>query len=401
MQDNTESQPEPLVSQAVIRWGGISPTLLWLHQRAWPLGGLLLFVSVWALRNYLVAENVPVGVSSPAFIAALPTVLISAGFLCLVLLVLLLTPGWVFFVPIANGRCMADRMLPESFDHRTQPPIAYGLVRSLPVQWMVGNVLIAGSFLGLTLPLTDSPYANWVFSGLLLMVVLGLMMLMCWMAYPQEYKPWRQRFAFKFVHAALMSANVQAMLHLTCFLAVLRLAHVQPDQTGRFVWFSLGSVLILTFLQCLGVGLHRLINVGQPRPQWTILALLVFAALVVLWSPSGNFLMGAAMRLRVQGQTAPLKLCLAPGAAEKYMAPHASKNRDAASQLPATVQIPFDTGDWLYVRAAGLTSDQAPTWRIAAADVLALRACNGKNARSRGDPRRGQEAVPPCSCTDP
>jgi uncharacterized membrane protein len=54
----------------------VSEGLSWLNNRAWPLTGILLFISVMYLYGFIMQKNVPLSITSPAIITALPVLLV-------------------------------------------------------------------------------------------------------------------------------------------------------------------------------------------------------------------------------------------------------------------------------------------------------------------------------------
>lgn len=385
---DTKHAPTPAYSKSpdavptLAPWHRLSRTLRWLHERAWPLGGMLLLASIVALRNYLLAEHIPVGVSSPAFVAALPAVFAYAGWLCLLLLIVLLAPGWVFLTPFEADRRVANCLVPTRRHtpgrRRANPSLKRALRAPafLLLQWIVGNLVIAAAFIGASVLLPESDYIGLYVTVLVALTVLSLVLLMTWMAYPESRRPWNQRFSRDFLTAAFTSAVVQTIVYLASALLVSRLSRTQPDLSLPFTCIWLALVFVLALCQWVAVWFYRLADISGNRVDWVMLGLTVLILGALLLPATGSFLIRTAIQSGIHDDAGCLELHLTPGTTVKYQ-----QAADTENATPSTVseleqvRVLFDTGDSLYVRAIPSAHRQALTWRVAAIDIAAVRPC--------------------------
>lgn len=84
----------------------VSEILTWIHERAWPLGGGIVFISVLYLYHYIQTEKVPINILSPSVLAGyLPVVMVILVFLIAVISGLILAPTAVLLTPLnENGK---------------------------------------------------------------------------------------------------------------------------------------------------------------------------------------------------------------------------------------------------------------------------------------------------------
>ncbi|HIZ49675.1 MAG TPA: hypothetical protein IAA18_01190 [Candidatus Pseudomonas excrementavium] len=100
MNDFEKVTEEHLAPEVKINWhDAVSDGLLWLNERAWPLGGGIFFISVLYLHNYIQTEQIPLSITSTAVITALPTIFAILIFVIAVLSAVILLPTAMLFTP--------------------------------------------------------------------------------------------------------------------------------------------------------------------------------------------------------------------------------------------------------------------------------------------------------------
>jgi hypothetical protein len=62
------------------RYAQLSQGLLWLNERAWPLGGSILLIAGIYLFQYIQVEKIPLSITSSAVVAALPAMFVMLVF---------------------------------------------------------------------------------------------------------------------------------------------------------------------------------------------------------------------------------------------------------------------------------------------------------------------------------
>jgi len=71
----------------------IDSYLLWLSKRSWPLSGVLLFFSVVYVFNFISENKVPLSITSPSVVVALPILFIIITFLVVFFIALMMIPS--------------------------------------------------------------------------------------------------------------------------------------------------------------------------------------------------------------------------------------------------------------------------------------------------------------------
>jgi len=109
-------QPPKVYDQSRVQesWKAqISEGLRWLNDRAWPLTGCALFIAVVYLYNFIQMEKVPLSITSPAIITALPALMGLVVFIASLLAGALFSPTMMLFVSIKKGHAerLADLLL--------------------------------------------------------------------------------------------------------------------------------------------------------------------------------------------------------------------------------------------------------------------------------------------------
>ena len=88
----------------------VSQILKWVHERTWPLGGSIIFISVLYLYHYIQTEKVPINILSPSVLAGyLPVVMVILVFLIAVVSGLILAPTAILLTPLnESGKTFMD-----------------------------------------------------------------------------------------------------------------------------------------------------------------------------------------------------------------------------------------------------------------------------------------------------
>lgn len=95
----------------------IGPGLAWIHARAWPLGGMGLGITVLCLVHYARQEQVPLDMTSPSMIAAVPVLFALISFAAMALTTSFLLPACLLIVQPSPGcPSLADLLAQDKND---------------------------------------------------------------------------------------------------------------------------------------------------------------------------------------------------------------------------------------------------------------------------------------------
>src|SRR5690606_27110037 len=97
--------------------------LAWLNNRAWPLAAGTLFTSALYLHNYIIEEKVPLSLTSPTIITALPILFAVQVFIIALLVALVLMPTAILLTPThVAGHKLIEEMGLENLNDKNRKP---------------------------------------------------------------------------------------------------------------------------------------------------------------------------------------------------------------------------------------------------------------------------------------
>ncbi|CAM3968832.1 hypothetical protein D3C81_886780 [compost metagenome] len=245
----------------------LSDGLLWINDRAWPLGGCLLFLSGLYLHQYIQVEKIPLSITSGAVITALPIMFAMMIFVIVVLSTNILLPTMVLFQRLdAKGRRLADQLEGKSRG-------------AVSLAWLAGSLALA-------LFLAFSGYfviqigpMDWYWLVLLpvgLIAVATFVGFIHWLVPTDLDKPERG----EFYTIALCSAGLQLLVLLQVTAVVETLVGELAGSASTFLPIMALEVLVLVIVQVLMVAMmvhfHRQKNVFRPlMVSFTLLLMVV------------------------------------------------------------------------------------------------------------------------------
>ena len=233
----------PSAQKSPNRHTQLSQGLLWLNERAWPLGGSILLVAGIYLFQYIQVEKIPLSITSSAVIAALPAMFAMLVVFIVMLGSLVVMPAFIMFHRLNDsGERLSDHL---SFDQRK--PELTALHGRLVLHWGYG-LLVLGAFVWLIGAL--APYtqlSGWWIVG---EIGVGLLTLAAhaWII----TRVYKTRIDKAFWFACVMSALVQLFAILTVTVVVARSVSEYVEDVWWFIPFMLLELFLLWLIQLAG-----------------------------------------------------------------------------------------------------------------------------------------------------
>jgi hypothetical protein len=222
------------------RYAQLSQGLLWLNERAWPLGGSILLIAGIYLFQYIQVEKIPLSITSSAVVAALPAMFVMLVFVITMLGALIVMPAFIIFHRLNDsGERLSDHL---SFDQGKSGLTP--LRRRLMLHWLYG-VLLLGGFVWLIGALASyDRTGGWWTIGI---VGLGFLTLLghAWII----TRVWKTSVSFDFWVACVMSALVQLFAILNVTVVVARSVSEYVDDVWLFVPFMFLELVLLWLIQ--------------------------------------------------------------------------------------------------------------------------------------------------------
>lgn len=285
LNDTEEHKDEVQTTVVRINWGKtISDGLLWLNERAWPLGGGVLFISILYLHNYIQYEQVPLSITSPAFITALPVLFAMLIFIIALLASLILLPTAMLFMPMIKGETPQI----ESIGFDSSNPEAYNRPRrDLAFRWL-GGLVVVGVFWCLIVfvgPVKDAD-PSFQLLGFLLTLVFFIIVVNLGQ-FPSANR-WRE-VSPDYVFLCLISSVIQVLIILFAFTISEILSSQYRSSLIIQMFSMLGALLCLWLFQILGA--HLVLNVSKhqnPIAYVTLIGAVLIGALGLIPPVSAN-----------------------------------------------------------------------------------------------------------------
>lgn len=241
--DIEEKTERPSANAPRHRYAQLSKGLLWLNERAWPLGGSILLIAGIYLFQYIQVEKIPLSITSSAVIAALPAMFAMLVFVIAMLGALIVMPAFILFQRLnESGERLSDHL---RFDQGK--PELTTLHRRLVLHWFYG-LLLLGGFVWLIGALAASDYTSgWWIVG---KVVLGIFTLLghAWII----TRVLNVRASLEFWFACVMSALIQLVAILNVTVVVARSVSEYVEDVWLFIPFMLLELILLWLIQLAG-----------------------------------------------------------------------------------------------------------------------------------------------------
>lgn len=274
------------------RYSQLSQGLLWLNERAWPLGiGILLTAGMY-LYQYIQDEKIPLSITSSAVIAALPAMSAMLVFVISVLVAFIIMPIFVLFHRLNDS----GKRLSDDFSFDKISPELSARHRRLILRWG-GGLLILGIYC--TLVGAAGPYVPrggwWIGAGLL-----GLLLtVLAYTVFITRGQNITVSADFRFI--CVMSALVQVFVILTVTSVVLPIAAEYVNNIWWLVPLMFLELFFLWLIQLLGALL--VVRTRRHENPVAFIATVVFAIVILLglYPPSSAKLAGFALQVSASG----------------------------------------------------------------------------------------------------
>ena len=296
MNDLEKVTEEPLAPEVKINWhDAVSDGLLWLNERAWPLGGGILFMSALYLHNYIQTEQIPLSITSPVIVTALPTLFAMLILVIALLSSLILIPTAMLFTPMKKGEppqiaCMSADGTAENIRQR----------KWLAFQWLAGLTVVGAFWILIVFfaPVRDA-HAVFQFMGFVLTLLLFIVAVNFTQLRRARRSP--RGVSGDYIFSCLISSLVQVLVTLYAFSVTEVLASQYESNVWTQVLYMTIGLVILWFIQFAGANL--LLGVMQhqnPVAYVTLIAAVVISVLGLI-SPVSSKLAGYAFQFSASG----------------------------------------------------------------------------------------------------
>lgn len=238
--ESLENKPKTLVTK---HYAQLSRGLLWLNERAWPLGGSILLISGLYLFQYIQVEKIPLSITSSAAVAALPAMFAMLVFFIAMLGSLVVMPAFIMFQRLNDS----GERLSDNFNFESRNSVSTALRRRLASHWGYGLLLLGLHvwFIGAMAPYVKSNSWWIVLEG-----VVGALIL--WGHVRLITRVLKTRTSKEFRFACVMSAFVQWFAILNVTIVAARSASEYVDDVYWFIPFMLIVLALLWLIQLAG-----------------------------------------------------------------------------------------------------------------------------------------------------
>jgi hypothetical protein len=302
--DVIDGEKKTQVASPRNRYAQLSQGLLWLNERAWPLGGSILLIAGIYLFQYIQVEQIPLSITSSAVVAALPAMFAMLVFVIAMLGALIVMPAFILFHRLNDsGERLSDHL---SFDLGTSGLTP--LHRRLVLHWLYG-VLLLGGFVWLIGALAAYDHTGgWWIVG---MVGLGLLTLLghAWII----TRVWKTSVSFEFWIACVMSALVQWIAILNVTVVVARSVSEYVEDVWLFIPFMFLELVLLWLIQLGGAYFVVVMRRHEHPVAHAALVAMVIIFVVGLIPQTSAKLAGATLQLPSSGARNCAVMTWAPG----------------------------------------------------------------------------------------
>lgn len=281
--------------------GQASDGLRWLDERAWPLAGLALFVPLLYLHNFIHEEQVPLSITSPAIITALPAMFAFLVLFIGVLALFLVSPTMMLFTPVRTDRKdrLVDLLPRQHIDADGRPHIHHGVI----IAWFAMLAIIGigpGALIAAPENLFDE-HSHWLLLGVLLLIALSAcaFILIVIRSRPLDLK--LKEISWGFRATVVLALLPQALLMSYVMSLSARIAHDEGGSYPVFAVCVLAGATILGILQLAGARIVASVTRPGRSLATAAVAGFVSVALLGLYPPTGAHLAGAVLQATASG----------------------------------------------------------------------------------------------------
>lgn len=277
-----------------------SSGLRWLNERAWPLAGLALFVPLLYLHNFIHEEQVPLSITSPAIITALPAMFAFLVLFIGVLALFMISPAMVLFTPVRTDRKdrLVDLLPRQCTETDDRPRIHHGVI----IAWFVMLAIIGIGF-GVLIAAPENlfdEYPRWLLLGVLLLIVLSacaFVLIIKSKALDLELKA----ISWDFRAKVLLALLPQTLLMSYVMSLAAKIARDEGGSNVVFALCVLAGTAILGIFQLAGARI--IASAARPGRSLATAATAGFVtvALLGLYPPTGAHLAGAVLQVTASG----------------------------------------------------------------------------------------------------
>ncbi|WP_337244106.1 hypothetical protein [Luteimonas sp. gir] len=344
----------------------LGPTLEWLHKRAWPIGGIGLVATLVCLLHYARQERIPLDLTSPSVITAVPVLFALIVLASALLSLIFLTPSWLLSWSLYVG----DPPLGESLKPLDANPKAAKKMlaarRRLGFGW-IGTSIAQALTLLLVGQLTETwPPGLSVLTSALATVMLGALVVL--QIPPQPTRRW----SFSTYWNALAIAFAQ----LVCMLSLLLLYPRHAPDWPTTLSMAAATLVMVSIVQ---LGTYQFVQRLRCRPHPLGEALAAGAVLMLLVTiaipPAGSALASFALRAPLTGGAACVQITWVPD-----RAPEGVDRR---------LRVVAPAGDTLLVQRPGAPET---TYFIRRDAILAMAGIDCRDAEQRANDEQAQAA---------
>ncbi|WP_337261527.1 MULTISPECIES: hypothetical protein [unclassified Serratia (in: enterobacteria)] len=321
----------------------VSQILEWMHKRAWPLGGGIIFIAVLYLYHYIQVEQVPLNITSPSVLAGyLPVVIVMMVFLIVIFTLLPLVPTLILLTPINSS---GDRLFDSWIKSKKGVEGAEDRFKTLGL-WYAGIIICALFILALYL-IEGWVSGSHIFQSVIILLALILSAVGCVLPLLFFYKK-ELDFKSKLKEVSSDFRVGTLMLGVVQFTSVIVITYLVIKINGGVSLTSLLLMLVslfgLAFFQILCA--HVVVTIKSSHRPVTISGLIgVFIMMVVALIPeASSFLTGRVLQAIASSGKKCVVLSWSPDAKNVI---DALKNLSAPSQSNPLKIIAFEDGQYM------------------------------------------------------
>ena len=278
----------------------ISQGLVWLNERAWPLSGCILFISMLYLTGFIVEEKVPLSIASSSIIATLPVLFVMILLFIVLLVGFLLSPTAMLFTAIKKpGKQRLVDLLtkPDSGGGR------FSIPKRIVIGWFLMPV-VAVIFIGVVWLLfsTWNVIPKWLVNALVLLSLPSSIVLFIWLVIREKSLKLKLRdFSSDFWMATCFSVLPQFLIITYVFLLSIRLAQASGDSLV-LLWSAVFlGVIALCFFQLIGAKFIAWSTQPDRSLSKSFKAGFIIVALLGAYPPTASLLTGVAFQITASG----------------------------------------------------------------------------------------------------
>lgn len=316
----------------------ISPGLVWLNERAWPLSGCILFISILYLTGFIVEEKVPLSIASSSIIATLPVLFVMILLFIVLLIGFLLSPTAMLFTVVrkpGKERLVDLLMYPGKKDSRFSIPkyIVFG--------WFLIPA-IALLFIGLVWLLSEkfNVIPGWVMSALVLLSLpISIVFFVLAVIKEKSLKLNLGDFSSDFWMATCFSVLPQFLIITYVFTFSARLAEASGSSYLLLWLYVFICVVILCFLQLVGAKLIASATQPEQSLAKSFKAGVIIVVLLGIYPSTASLLTGGVFQLTASGGRACAVLAWNSDNPSGIEALHSGDNPKQSRKLRILIQV--------------------------------------------------------------